>query len=170
MKSRVIFSTCFGIVALKSQVFIVSGDFSKTSLTSSRNPMLSISSASSRTKVFNESNFTSPLLARSISLPGVATKTSTPLRMVLCWSLTEEPPYTARSLKFLDFAPYFSISPVICIHNSLVGERIKAAGHLGSAAGRSLRICKSGSPNAAVFPVPVCANAIRSLSPFTSIN
>ena len=49
----------------------------------------------------------------------------------------------------------------ICIHNSLVGQTTKAWGNLSAV----LINCNNGKPNAAVLPVPVCANPIKSFVP-----
>ena len=53
------------------------------------------------------------------------------------------------------------MSLVICKHSSRVGQTIRACGNLSSL----LINCKSGSPKAAVLPVPVWANPIKSLVP-----
>ena len=59
------------------------------------------------------------------------------------------------------FSKYFEYaikSLLICRHNSLVGESIIACGYFLS---QSI-LCTMGIPKAAVFPVPVCAKAMRS--------
>ena len=63
----------FDMVAENKRVLCPSGTSSRISLILSRNPMFSISSASSRITVVTDESFAAPLPIRSISLPGVAT-------------------------------------------------------------------------------------------------
>ena len=69
-----------GMVAENSQVRFVSGVMAKIVSSSSLNPMLSISSASSRTTHSIWSRAMAPRLARSINRPGVAMTTWHALR------------------------------------------------------------------------------------------
>src|SRR5690348_9976516 len=57
-----------------------------------------------------------------------------------------------------------STSFTICRHSSLVGQTTSACGYFCAAS----TSCKSGRPNAAVFPVPVCANPTRSFVPLNN--
>ena len=124
----------------------------------SENPMLSISSASSSTIVVADVMSATPLSIKSTSLPGVATMTCEPFLSCLICESIGAPPYTAVTLNPSMYFPKSLRSSHICRHNSRVGD-IMTAWVLFSV---SSSLCSSGSPNAAVFPVPVCASAIRS--------
>jgi hypothetical protein len=69
----------FGIVAEKRSVCLFDGRYEKISLISSKNPISSISSASSRTTILGAKFFKRFFLSISKSLPGVATTTLAPL-------------------------------------------------------------------------------------------
>ena len=103
--------------------------------------------------------FTSFRLIISFNLPGVATTTCAPRFIFLACSVILAPPYTATILSFFISLPYCSISFVICKQSSRVGERISPCVFLVS---KSI-FCSIGKPKAAVFPVPVCANATKSV-------
>ena len=136
------------------------GRYDKISSIESRKPMLSISSASSRITVCTLSSFTSPRLMRSMRRPGVATTMCTPRRNERIWLSMLEPPYTANTLRLEIYLAKSSRSLPICKQSSRVGESINAC---GADIEVSVR-CKTGKPNAAVLPVPVCANATTSPS------
>ena len=150
----------FGMVAENMSIFLSPGTCVRISRMSSRNPMLSISSASSRMTVCTSSSFTSPRLIRSIRRPGVATTTCTPLRSVRIWLSMLEPPYTGRIFRLSIYFEKSAKSPAICRQSSLVGAIIRAC---GTRRLKSTR-CSTGRPNAAVFPVPVCARPTTSPS------
>ena len=77
---------CAGIVAEKSATFLSSGVSARIVSTSSAKPMLSISSASSRTRNRNSERSSVPLFRWSMTRPGVPTTTCTPRRRALSWT------------------------------------------------------------------------------------
>ena len=94
-----------------------------------------------------------PLSIKSISLPGQATKMSTPRSNALNCLVYETPPYTAYVYN-PSSRESGSSTLKICSANSLVGVRIREVGKPGSAClVRSI----SGNPKARVFPEPVGA-------------
>ena len=149
------------MVALNNQILSLFGVFFKINSMSSWNPMFNISSASSNTTYCIFSKLIAFLSIKSIKRPGVATTTCTPLFKSLICMPIEVPPYTANTCKpEMCFLNKF-ISFTICIHNSLVGQTTNACGNLSAV----LINCNKGKPKAAVLPVPVCANPIKSLVP-----
>ena len=149
------------MVALNNQILSLLGVFFKINSMSSWKPMFNISSASSNTTYSIFSKLIAFLSIKSINRPGVATTTCTPLFKSLICIPMEVPPYTAKTCKpGMCFLNKF-ISFTICIHNSLVGQTNNACGYLSAV----LINCNKGNPKAAVLPVPVCANPIKSLVP-----
>lgn len=61
-------------------------------LTWGSKPISSILSASSRTKYWTSANLRTPMLAKSLHLPGVATTMSTPFWSILIWGPFGAPP------------------------------------------------------------------------------
>ncbi len=57
--------------------------------------------------------------------------------------------------------PYFAVAVVIWVANSRVGVKINTRGLV--LVMRTLTQCRAGNTNAAVLPVPVCAQATTSL-------
>ena len=132
----------------------------------SEKPMLSISSASSSTILLTMLRSTLPRSMRSISRPGVATMICAPWRRALIWSRMLVPPYTATMLMAFIYLEKSRRSSAICRHSSLVGDSTMAcvcAPRGPPMGGWGSTICSSGSPKAAVFPVPVCARAMMSV-------
>ena len=146
------------MVAEKRRVCLSSGVSLSILVMSSTKPMSSISSASSRTTTWTYFSFRVPLSIWSITLPGVPTTTWTPfLRAFICLSI-DVPPYMGSAIILLNFPSLF-ISSATCTASSLVGVSIMAW---------TLKLVLSslsiiGIPNAAVFPVPVCACPTTSL-------
>ena len=68
------------------------------------------------------------------------------------------PPYTGSTLMPCMYLLNFRSSSATCIASSLVGDKITACVFLLSGS----TFCSTGMPNAAVFPVPVCACPITS--------
>ena len=153
-----------GMVALNNQVLSLCGVFFRINSISSWNPMFSISSASSNTTYLICSRLIAFLSIRSINLPGVATTMCTPLfRSRICRPI-EAPPYTATTETPVMYFLKSSISFTICRQSSLVGQTTRAWGYRAAAS----IICNRGKPNAAVFPVPVCARPIKSCVPLSN--
>ena len=98
-KSSASFLISIGQVALYMSVYL-SGCVTQLIifLISFSNPMSSILSASSNTKYVVLLKFVSLVLIKSISLPGVAIKISTPSLSFLCCSYFETPPKIASVL------------------------------------------------------------------------
>ena len=139
----------FGIVAENISVCLLSGINVKIFLISSKKPISSISSASSKTTTLGFILIL-PLSNRSCNLPGVATTIEACLILSICL-LYAVPPYTVAVLS-PDNLPKRYNSSLTCIASSLVGT-ITSPSTLPSA----LMLCIIGRPNAAVLPVPVCA-------------
>ena len=125
--------------------------------------MFSISSASSKTTYLICSKLMALRSIRSINLPGVATTICTPLFRSLICKPMEAPPYTATTEIPVMYFLKSSISFTICMQSSLVGHTTKACGYFAAAS----IMCNNGNPNAAVFPVPVCAKPIKSFVPLS---
>jgi hypothetical protein len=79
------FLICFGMVAEKRATCLVSGVSARIVSTSSAKPMLSISSASSRTRNRSWVRSSVPLSRWSITRPGVPTTMWTPRRRAVSW-------------------------------------------------------------------------------------
>ena len=73
------------MVAENSSVWRSAGIFSTIAVTSGRNPMSSMRSASSSTSTWTADRSTTPRSIRSIRRPGVAMRMSVPLRSSLIW-------------------------------------------------------------------------------------
>ena len=87
------------------------------------NPMSSIVSASSRTTCVTAPRSIEPRFMWSMSLPGVATMTSTPLLSAFSCTSMPCPPYMDAARTSVYFAN-LRISSVICTASSLVGATI----------------------------------------------
>ncbi len=87
-----ILDTSLGMVAENSQVLFSDGVVPRIASRSSLNPMLSISSASSRITYATFSSFTIFLLIRSSNLPGVATMICVPFFIWFLWFSMLAPP------------------------------------------------------------------------------
>ena len=132
-------------------------------LTAGRKPISSIWSASSKTKNFVSSNRNPFWSTRSSSLPGVATKISTPLdRSHICFLIGAPP---IAWVKFNgNLFPKLTNASWICSANSRVGERIIALAERPFIAIGFINNCWiNGNANAAVLPVPVWASPTKSL-------
>ena len=153
----------FGIVAENITVCLSSDVPARIVSISSRNPMSSISSASSNTTIFTSSNLTVFLLIWSMTRPGVPTIIWTPFFKDLICLTISCPPYTGSTLMSLIYLASFLISSATWIASSLVGHKTTACGFLSSGS----MLISSGIEYAAVFPVPVCACPTTSF-PFKS--
>ena len=148
-----------GMVAEKSRVCFSFGVVSRIPSSSSLKPMVSISSASSRTKkrILLTSSFLR--LIKSSDLPGVPTTIWAPRCNSATWPTMLAPPYTATIFILSEFLAYDFRSLAICMQSSRVGLKISAWVSFDS-----VIFWIMGSPKAAVFPVPVCARPMRSFS------
>ena len=115
------------------------------------NPMSSIRSASSSTKIFTPSSLTSLRSARSCSRPGVAIRMCASPTPFDC-SVTRVPPYTTLVFRCLARA-MSTRSSFTCCASSRVGTRINAAGCFVSSGESCSTI---GMANPSVLPEPVC--------------
>jgi len=92
--------------------------------TSSKKPMSSMRSASSKTTTCMEANFKTLRFMRSIIRPGVpTTMCMLPFRACICLFI-DSPPYTGRTRIFW-YLPNFAMLSATCTANSLVGVKIK---------------------------------------------
>ena len=132
---------------------------------SGKNPISSIRSASSSTKIWTCERSAVLEPRWSSKRPGVAIKISTPARRVMAWGLISTPPKTTAVRKSVCLAYKLALSATWSL-NSRVGVRIRA--RMGWRAGDVLALelgnnfWMIGSVNAAVFPVPVWAAPITS--------
>ena len=147
-----------GMVAEKSKVCFLTGSNEIIFLTSWINPISSIRSASSRTKISTWAKSTKPCPTKSLSRPGVATSMSIPRRSSSIWGFAETPPKMTAHLTEVR-EPYSLKFSAICRASSLVGVRIRERITLFEYffSDGFIRFCIMGSANAAVFPVPVWA-------------
>ena len=146
-----------GMVAEKRAVWRVKGVLERMVSISSTKPILSISSASSSTRVWTWLRLSTLRSIRSIKRPGVPTMMSTPRCSRSICGPYACPPYTARTRAPL-WRPYSVIAPATCKASSRVGVRTRPWGNFwwGS------RLWIMGRAKAAVLPVPVCAWPITS--------
>ena len=155
----------FGMVAENRTVCLPSsGIYSKIVSISSRNPMFSISSASSKTIVLTASQRIVFLRRWSMTRPGVPIMICAPPFNALIWRLISCPPYTGRIFTPCIYLLNLRISSDTWIASSLVGERMITCVFLlfGST------LWSTGIPKDAVFPVPVCACPITSTPDITT--
>ena len=126
-------------------------------------PMSSIRSASSRTNVSTDRSGTSPCDIRSRSRPGVATRMSIPRRRACDCGPWLTPPKTMACRRSV-CRPYAPKLSAIWEASSRVGvsTRTRMGRRPVPLQGVPWRRCRIGSAKAAVFPVPVCAQPIRS--------
>ena len=157
-------STSFGMVALKRRVRRMSGVLARMVSMSSWNPMSNISSASSITRWRIASKWIFPRFIRSIRRPGVATMIWGVMSNARNWMMMFSPPYTATMFRPFRCFPKFFRSLAICTQSSRVGASMR------DCVWRRLVsvFCRRGRPKAAVFPVPVCAMAMRSFDSFNT--
>lgn len=140
------------MVAENIIVCLLRGTLDKIRFTVGAKPMSSITSASSRTTISTSDSTTASLSRRSLSLPGVATMTSTPFFSSRTSFSMSVPPYTAKQVCPL-YLDSFPSSSDTCQASSRVGTRTSAPGSWNPPFTR-LRIIE---PYVPVFPVPVCA-------------
>ena len=142
-------SVCSGVVRSASAACAAS----MIRETCSAKPILSISSASSRTIVCRFRSETVPRSRWSTSRPGVATMTSARRRRRCACPPKSTPPYRQTTLG----PPHAQCanSSSICFASSRVGERHRTDVPNFGRAARSRSI--SGSANESVFPLPVSA-------------
>ena len=97
----------------------------------------------------------------SISRPGVATRMSTPRRSASICGPMPTPPKIVVALHAQVLA--VGADAVVHLRGEFAGrgqdQRARALARCAGAALRANRRCSSGSANAAVLPVPVCAPA-----------
>ena len=152
-----------GIVALKNKFWRTCGSNATTLRISWMNPMSSMRSASSSTKnskAFSETAFW-PI--KSSRRPGVATNTSTPRIKLRFCDASPTPPKMHVVEIAVNWA-YCLKQSSTWMASSRVGKRISARHVLGARNfPESSSLCRIGSANAAVFPVPVWAIPRRSL-------
>ena len=146
-----------GIVAENSPVCRPDGHIRRIFSTSSMNPRSSISSASSRTTKRTAVSTRMWREIRSIMRPTVATTTCAPARRRGACCAIGWPPKTATTSMSMCSA-YERSAWVTWMQSSRVGVITIAC----SSAESGSRYWSSGSPNAAVLPVPVCAWPITS--------
>ena len=115
-------------------------------------PMSSIRSASSRTRIFTCSSVIALRSSRSLSRPGVATRTCA-VRARFDWACSGTPPYTVATL--MPRGAIASISPATCVASSRVGTSTTAAG----LASRASILSTTGIAKLSVLPEPVGAFA-----------
>ena len=124
-------------------------------------PMSSMRSASSSTSSSRREKSTLPWSMKSIRRPGVATRISSGDSSSLrCFGYGMPPstvPVRTRGMNLL----YFSTAVVTCSASSRVGVSTSTRGPRPGLAGCARR-CNAGSTKAAVLPVPVGAEHIRS--------
>lgn len=143
--------TCLGIVALKHMICSSCGIWLQIHSTSSKNPISSILSTSSKMRYFTSSSLRIFLSIRSIALPGVHTATCIPWSSNFCWNPILLPPYAASALIRVCL-PRLKNSSCVWTASSLVGSSTTAWIFLICAC-KELSI---GNTKAAVLPVPVC--------------
>ena len=148
-----------GMVAVKNIVCRFFGSSAITFLTSWMNPISSMRSASSSTKKASPSSRIYPCACRSSSRPGVDTSISTPFFSISICAPGLIPPISTPQ-RYGRYLPYALIDSSICSASSRVGVSISAR-----MPPRGLFVIRlsTGSENAAVFPVPVCAQPSTSL-------
>ncbi len=117
--------------------------------------MSSMRSASSSTRISSAASFAYGWVKWSSRRPGVATMTSTPLRKACSCGPMPTPPNTGAAVIGVCTARSFS-SSTICAASSRVGVSTRAR---VVPRGLSIRRWRIGSTNAAVFPLPVMAEA-----------
>src|SRR2546426_619873 len=147
------------VVAENSIVWRLTGSAARMRRTSGANPMSSIRSASSSTSTSSREKSTCPRSMWSRRRPGVATTMSAPCFSARVCGSIPTPPYTAAAVT-RTCRPYVRALCNTCSASSRVGTRISArsACPLSPPASR----WRIGSMNAAVLPVPVWAEPIRS--------
>ncbi len=139
------------MVAENNTVIRFSGVSLRMVSMSLRNPIFSISSASSRTASFSAPSFSVLLRIWSITLPGVPMTICAPLfSAFICGSMDAPPKMATTFMPGLNAAALF-ISSAACSASSRVGQRISTCTALLFA----FAISTAGRPNAMVFPVPV---------------
>ena len=155
-------SISLGMVALNIRFWRWAGSLAMTFFTSCTKPMSSIRSASSSTKISMWERSMRPCPTRSFRRPGQAMRISTPfLRAATCGAWPTPPKITV--LRWFRYLPYSSKLSPICSASSRVGVRIRARTAPFFLAGAAVRRSSMGSAKAAVLPVPVWAQPIKSL-------
>ncbi len=144
-----------GMVAEKNSVWRVNGTSLQMRSMSGMNPMSSMRSASSMTRMSMPVSSSLPRSEKSSSRPGVAISTSAPRVILVSWSAKETPPMSRATLS-LWLAPYLTKLSSTCAASSRVGSRISVRGMRALARPLSRRE-SMGRTKAAVLPVPVWA-------------
>ena len=146
-----------GIVALKNRFCRFCGKSATTLRMSWIKPMSSMRSASSSTKTSSFLRLTAFWPIKSSRRPGVATSTSTPrIRFLFC-----EASFTPPKMQAVEIA----VNCAYCLKHSstwMASSRVGSSTSTRHVLGArkfpdSSSLCKMGSANAAVFPVPVWA-------------
>ena len=143
------------MVALKNSVCRFAGNCATIRSTSGMNPMSSIRSASSITRMRVSVSRMLPRSYMSSSRPGVAISTSTPRISTSFWSDMLSPPMISACVSFR-YLPYSTKFSATCKASSRVGSRIRLRG-IRALAREPARISSIGNVKPAVLPVPVCA-------------
>ena len=119
---------CGGMVAENSATCLSSGVSARIVSTSSAKPILSISSASSRTRKRSSDRSRVPFSRWSMIRPGVPTTTWTPRRSAESWTPYPWPPYTGSTWTPGRWAAYRSNASETCSASSRVGASTSACG------------------------------------------
>ena len=129
--------------------------------TSGKKPMSNMRSASSNTNICKRDKSMRPRSMWSNKRPGVATKMSKGCDSNLFCNGYGMPP-TMLTVRARMNLPYLRAASFTCVANSRVGTKTKIRGpRLFNSCGVANKF-RAGNIKAAVLPVPVCAEAIKS--------
>ena len=130
--------------------------------TSRRKPISNIRSTSSRTKNSTSDRSMKRWFTRSSKRPGQATSTSTPSRIAWTCGRWPTPPKTS-AWRIRMWLPYVSRLLPTWVASSRVGVSTRTRAVFGRIRrGSRCSASRIGSENAAVLPVPVCAQPSKS--------
>ena len=149
-------STPLSSVALKSRRWPCLGVLFMMRVTTGRNPMSAMWSASSRTVISTPSRLMTPCFMRSSRRPGAATTMSTPASSAASWRRCGTPPKIVVTLMPTGSASILMVS-ASCVTSSRVGASTIPRGRLGRRffAASSIMFATSGMPKAIDLPEPV---------------
>ena len=157
------FSISFGIVAENNNVCLFFGTNFKILSIWIPNPMSSIRSVSSKTTKLVWFSFKDFLSKWSLILPGVPTIILGLFFNCFNWRVICSPPIKHAVLIWFKSDNKFEITSITCLASSLVGVKTNAV-DWSEVSNDSI----NGILNAAVFPVPVCAEPSISLPSIAS--
>ena len=146
------FSISFGIVAENNNVCLSLGTNLRILSIWTPKPISSIRSVSSKTRNLASLNFNDFRSKWSLILPGVPTIILGLFFNCLSWRVICSPPIKQAVLMWFKSESKLVITSITCLASSLVGVRTNAI-DLSAFSNDSI----NGILNAAVFPVPVCA-------------